>query len=170
MAGNSRRRVNSSRSKYYYRDESYVSGNTVRKLTYEPQEDPRQKERERKKTVSNSVRRNRVKAMQMGRGYVMFLAVVSVITLALCVNYLQLRAKYTNQLEDIASQESELSTLKADNDALYNAVMASVDLDKIKETAINELGMKYPTEDQIETYDTVGDSYVRQYEDVPESK
>ena len=100
----------------------------------------------------------------------MFLAVVSVITLALCVNYLQLRAKYTNQLEDIASQESELSTLKADNDALYNAVMASVDLDKIKETAINELGMKYPTEDQIETYDTVGDSYVRQYEDVPESK
>ena len=103
----------------------------------------------------------------MSRGYVMFLALISVITLFLCVSYLQRRAELTSQLQAMARQESELSTLKADNDALYNTVMASVDLESVKNTAINKLGMQYPTEEQIMTYDTAGNSYVRQYQDVP---
>ena len=35
---------------------------------------------------------------------------------------------------------------------------------------IGELGMKYPSEDQIQTYTTEGNSYVRQYQDVDTHK
>ena len=62
-----------------------------------------------------------------------------------CVTIFQRRAELTSQLQAMARQESELSTLKADNDALYNTVMASVDLESVKNTAINKLGMQYPT-------------------------
>ncbi len=160
---NPSRRVNS-RSDYYYRGQAYISGNTVRKLEREPEERKQQKKR---KTVSVSTQKNRAKAMQMSRGYVLFLALISVIALGLCVNYLRMRSHLTTQTKAIARAESELSDLKADNDALYNTVMASVDLEQVKETAINELGMQYPTEEQIITFDTAGNSYVRQYQDVP---
>ena len=54
----------------------------------------------------------------------MFLAVICVATLFLCVNYLQMKATLTTQNETIASMESQLSKLKADNDAYYNQAMA----------------------------------------------
>ena len=39
-----------------------------------------------------------------------------------------------------------------------------------RKKAIGELGMKYPSEDQIQTYTTEGNSYVRQYQDVDTHK
>ena len=36
-----------------------------------------------------------------------------------------------------------------------------------RKKAIEELGMKFPTEDQIKYYTPGGSSYVRQYQDVP---
>lgn len=163
---NPSRRV-SSRSDYYYRGQTYISGNTVRKLEREPEE---RRQPQKRKKVSASTQKNRVKAMQMSRGYVLFLAVISIIALGLCVNYLRLRSHLTTQTAAIASAESELSQLKADNDALYNTAMASVDLEQVRKTAISELGMQYPTEEQIITFDTAGNSYVRQYQDVPGTK
>lgn len=163
---NPSRRV-SSRSDYYYRGQTYISGNTVRKLEREPEE---RRQPQKRKKVSASTQKNRVKAMQMSRGYVLFLAVISIVALGLCVNYLRLRSHLTTQTAAIASAESELSQLKADNDALYNTAMASVDLEQVRKTAISELGMQYPTEEQIITFDTAGNSYVRQYQDVPGTK
>ena len=66
------------------------------------------------------------------------------------------------------SLESALNELKADNDALYNTVTASVDLEQIRKEAMDRLGMDYPNEDQIYQFDTSGNSYVRQYKDVPD--
>ena len=76
---------------------------------------------------------------------------------------------HKKQTKEIATAESELSQLIADNDALYNSVISSVDLEKIKDKAMNELGMTYPQEDQIYQFDTAGNSYVRQYKDVPDT-
>ena len=45
-----------------------------------------------------------------------------------------------------------------------------MDIAQIKKKAMGELGMKYPSDDQVETYTTDGNSYVRQYQDLPESK
>ena len=47
---------------------------------------------------------------------------------------------------------------------------SNVDLNKIKQIALGRLGMKYPSDDQTVTYSTSGNSYVRQYQDIPDSK
>ena len=53
------------------------------------------------------------------------------------------KVQLTTQNEAIVAAESKLSKLKADNDAYYNTVMASVSMDTVKEAALNRLGLKY---------------------------
>ena len=100
----------------------------------------------------------------------LFLGLICLVTLFVCVNYLQSKSQLTNQTMELATLESQLSKLKADNDAYYNSTLASVDMEQIKNDAINRLGLHYAAESQIVYYDTSGSSYVRQYQDVPESK
>lgn len=162
MARKSNRRVNSRAEK----QERYVVwGNTVRVEEAIPEERP-----QRRKSVSRRAQKNRARAVQMSRGYVLFLTVVSVAALLMCVRYLKLKAEITTQTSQIASMESALNELKADNDALYNTVTSSVDLEKIRQEAMNRLGMDYPRKDQIYQFDTSGNSYVRQYKDVPDAE
>lgn len=106
----------------------------------------------------------------MNAGFVLFLTAVSVAILFFCVQYLQLKSEITTKLEAIASVESELSQLREDNDAYYSQITSTADLTEIKQKAMGELGMQYPTEDQIVTYETSRSSYVRQYQDVPDTK
>ena len=54
-------------------------------------------------------------------------------------------------MKNVANLESELAQLKEDNDAYYSQVTSAVDISEIKKKAIGELGMKYPSEDQIQT-------------------
>ena len=76
-----------------------------------------------------------------------------------------------NELRDMSAAEltKKLAELKEDNDAYYSEVITGVDLDEIRDRAINELGMQYATEDQIRYYTPGNNSYVRQYQDVPEN-
>lgn len=106
----------------------------------------------------------------MGRGFVVFLAVVSVAVLFCCVNYLQLKSELTGKIKTVASLETELSQIKEDNNAYESQVTSNVDLNTIKKLAIGRLGMNYPKDDQKKTYTMPSNSYVRQYQEVPESK
>ena len=72
------------------------------------------------------------------------------------------------QRRNIASLETQINTLKTDNDAYYNNVIASVNLEAIRDAAMNRLGMQYAGESQIRYYSTDGGSYVRQYQEVPQ--
>ena len=49
--------------------------------------------------------------MSMGRGFVAFLAVMSVAVLFCCVNYLQLKSELTGKIKTVASLETELSQI-----------------------------------------------------------
>lgn len=161
MARSNTRRVNSRADQY----ERYVyDGSAVRKVQAIPQEVPE------RRTVSRTASKNRAKAKSMSRGYVMFLAGISTAALFMCVRYLQLKSEITTQIKQIAVLESNISQLKADNDALYNSVLASVDLEYIKNIAMNRLDMDYPGENQIYQFDTAGNSYVRQYRNVPDAE
>ena len=152
-------------SKTKYNQQMYVEGTAARQLAARP---ARKAPNVRMvPSVSTQARENRRKATQMNLGYVLFLTVTAVATLFLCVNFVQLKAQITAQSEIIESKEAQLSVLKADNDAFYNSVAASGDLEYIKEVATKELGMKYPSESQIVYFDTAGNGYVRQYQDVP---
>ena len=103
-------------------------------------------------------------------GFVAFLAVVCVAILFCSVKYLRYKSEITAKMSTVASLEEELADLKEDNDAYYSQVTSNVDLNKIKQTALGRLGMKYPSDDQTVTYSTSGNSYVRQYQDIPDSK
>lgn len=158
------RRVNS-RSDYYNTRNIYVDGNTVRK----PAEPIRPEKRsKRQQKVDKKAVEQRTKALQMGRGYVLFLTAVSVATLFMCVHFIQLRSTVTGQIKEMATLESELNQMVAENDALYDKTVSDLDLEHVRDVAIRELGMNYAGKDQVIWYSSnTTNSYVRQYNDVP---
>lgn len=113
------------------------------------------------------LKRTGVQAKSMGAGYVIFLTAACLVTMFLCVRYLNMKSTLTAQTDRIEALESQLNTLKADNDAYYNQVQASVTLDDIKNAALG-YGMHYAAETQIEYYSVDESSYLRQYQELPE--
>ena len=61
-----------------------------------------------------------------------------------------------------------VNEMKDDNDARYKQITTSVDLNAIKDAAINRLGMKYASQDQIVYYSVDKNNYMDQYSDIPE--
>ncbi|MCI6005552.1 MAG: hypothetical protein SOY73_03055 [Blautia sp.] len=171
---------------------AYVEGNTARRLQEVParrsytqhQESARKRVRSSEvpgssrpsrsdstsRQLSREAQRNREKAMSMSRGFVIFLAIVSVAVLFVCVYYLQLKSELTARMKTVAALETQLTELKEDNDAYESQVTSNVDLNAIKKIAIGRLGMRYPSDDQKMTYETSQSSYVRQYQDIPDSE
>lgn len=146
---------------------AYVDGNTVRKLA--PVNHPGAKEKPKpKKKVSYRVRRNQEKALQMDLPYVLMLTAASVCTLYLCVNYLKVQSTMTSRIHHIETIEKELEFLKSENDALETSINTSLNLDEVYRIATEELGMVYPSKDQVILYNKTESEYVRQYEDIPE--
>lgn len=120
--------------------------------------------------LSSQTQRNRQKAAGINRGFVMFIAVICVAILGVSVYYLQLKSEITASIRHVATLEAELNQLREDNDAYYSQVTSDVDMSMIKKIAIGRLGMKYPSEGQTETYTTARTNYMRQYQDIPDSK
>ena len=84
--------------------------------------------------------------------------------------YISLQSQVTNSVKNIATLESQLNSLKQDNDEAYNRANGHIDLDEIKRIAIQEYGMTYADEGQIVNYsDGGGNDYVRQVAPIPES-
>ena len=120
--------------------------------------------------LSVQAQKNRQKAAGMNSGFVVFLAVICVAILGVSVYYLQLKSEITANIRHVATLEAQLNQLREDNDAYYSQVTTNVDMSKIKKIAIGRLGMKYPSEGQTETYTTARSSYLRQYQDLPDSR
>ena len=139
----------------------FEDGNAARRLDEVPGQP--------KKKLSRTAQKNRAKSTKMGRGYIFFLILACALATGACVHYIRLTAQITEARSTVASKELELNELKADNDAYYSEVVSDIDLDEIRDRAINELGMQYATEDQIKYYVPGDNSYVRQYQDVPEN-
>ncbi len=149
--------------KNYSRDEIYVEGPTVRTLEAEevPQEEPQ------RRRAGQTTRERQERALQMNLPYVLFLTAAAVITVFVCVNFLQLRAKGTLLQEEVAVLEAELDSAVLENDSEYNRVMNNVDLEHVKDVAVNELGMKKASSKQVVTYELEDGDYVRQYAEIP---
>ena len=148
----------------------YINGSTVRELETQPvrREQPSREQLQdakKKKNRRNAARRNRQRALYMNRGYVAFLSVCVIISAAAAVMLVQIQSDVTHH---IATLESQISDLKADNDARYKRMSVSVDLNHIKEVATSELGMTYATEEQVIYYTVENNNYMDQYSDIPE--
>lgn len=141
----------------------YIDGNTVRKLQEFPQQIPNQAPRK----LSNATRKNREKAACMSLPYMIFLAAAITITAYVCIQYLKLQSDITMRQKNITKMESTVNDLKIANDEEYARIMGAVDLEEIKKTAMDELGMKYPNQGQIIAFSGAESDYVRQYQNIP---
>ena len=151
----------------------YVNGSTVRELDAQPARRERIdrtqiEEQQKRKRRRNAARRNRERALHMSKGYVAFLTLCVGIVAFAAVALVQIQSQVTQRMEHIAALESQITDLKADNDARYKEIVTSVDLDYIKDVAMNQLGMKYATEDQIIYYSVENNNFMDQYSDIPE--
>lgn len=147
--------------------QGYIEGNTVRKI--QPAElRPSRGQRPERQTGNRPKRKERIQYVNIF--YTVFLVTASVMVLWSCVNYLQLQAETTSRVKHIASLETQLENLRKENDDNYTRIMTSVDLDYVKEVAINELGMVYAKEDQVVLYDGGTRDYVRQNAEIPDEE
>lgn len=127
---------------------------------------PRTQRREQRVAAAR-IRRNRDKVQLISVPYLIVLVAATIMTLGVCASYLQVQASITANKNQIEKLESNLQTLKSDNNALEARISTYVDLKHIYEVATGELGMVYPSDDQILYYDKTESGYVRQYEDIP---
>ena len=134
--------VNTGRRSYY------VEGNTVRK------EAPGQSE--------DAARRNRDRARHMNAGYVLFLSIAVCITAVTLLGYIKAVSNLTISAKRVAMLERELNDMILTNDENLDRINASVNLEDIKQIAVNELGMTYAKEGQVVVIGNEGNDYVRQ--------
>ena len=149
----------------------YVNGNTVRELDSPVRKGRKTREEieeaRRRKNRRNAIRRNRQRAMEMNRGFVVFLTVCVLVTAFTAATFVQLQAQMTNHMRSVANLESQVIDLRADNDVRYKKLTTSVDLNHIKKVAMKELGMSYPSKDQVVYYTVDNNNFMDQYEDIP---
>ena len=159
MATGVERQVNRTR-RSTYANNSYVYGNTAVRPDVR-----RQLEEPRKKTLSNQARKNREKAKHMSLGYIAFLLVAFSVAAVVLIGYIRLNADITTLNEEIAKQEKVLNSMRMENAESLSRIESSIDIEEIKRVAIQELGMTYPKEGQIISYDGVTYDYVRKVDE-----
>ncbi len=152
-----------SNRKTTYRAE--VQGNVARQLYAVPER------REKKRGPVEVPRRSRKQVRNtLSIPYCIFLSVACVLTLTLGAYYLQQQALSTSTQKQIASLESQLAELKKVNADELNRIETSVNLEEIRDIAINELGMVYATQENVVLYKNTTQNYVSQYTDVPQEE
>lgn len=104
----------------------------------------------------------------MNPGYVVFLTAAAVCALLICVNYVNLQSRITRRSKNITAMQAELVDLKEKNNTRYNTIMDSVNLEEVRVSAQDKLGMVYATEAQVIEYQKPSADYVKQYEAIPE--
>lgn len=143
----------------------YVDGSAARKLQSVPIK------RERKEQLHDLINETGSKptfqVSPMKLGYLMALALAIIAVGYVLVGYVELQSDITNRTNNISQMESKLNNARLSNDDKYTKIMSSIDLEEIKNIAINELGMRYAKEGQVVTYSGEGSDYVRQYMDIP---
>ncbi|MBQ8189772.1 MAG: cell division protein FtsL [Lachnospiraceae bacterium] len=142
--------------------EYYIDGSTAKRIDVRKaiQELPEERN-------GQEVRRRPQKAVGMNLSYVAFMVVALCTAAMVLIGYIRIQAENTAMLENIARKESRLNSLRLANDEEYSRIVSSVDLEYVKDVAINQLGMKYAEEGQIVEVQVQGDDYVRQYQEMP---
>lgn len=155
--------------KNYISYSDYVQGNAVRKInTAEvPEKEPRTYVDNERVNTTRETYRNREKALRMSLSYVMVLGVCCVMLMAVCVKYLSLQDSISVRKANIVSLESDINTLKSQNDALDYSINSYTDIEYISKIATEELGMIRATENQISFYNNTENEYMKQFKDVP---
>lgn len=165
--------VKTNKRKTSQRQAVYVEGSAARNLYVLPREDSPEKSPQRSpqrtKTPKKQTEvRRQTTTLPVSGVSVAVLAVAAVLTLVICVQYVQLQSEITYHLKNINKLETELNDLTLLNNETDKRINCFIDLDYIYKVATEELGMHYADRDQITLYSNSGSEYVRQYKDIPE--
>ncbi|GEM_PF-241215 len=101
-------------------------------------------------------------------GLVFFSFFILGIVCVSCIKYVDLRNECTSLQKKISRDKIAYNDLKLANDEEYDRIMGSVNLEDIKKTAMDELGMDYPKKSQVVVIPGSGSDYVRQYKKIPD--
>ena len=129
---------------------------------------PRRQTRAGIEVVPNHVKRKRDKAAFMNAPYVLFLGLSLVAMVACSGMFLKLQSDVTAKTKSLARLESEVAAMTMSNDEEYARIMGAVDLEKIKQVAMEDLGMTYPDESQVVNFEDSDSDYVRQFGSIPQ--
>lgn len=164
----------------YHTNNNYIYGNTARKSSYIGQGALRDYSAMPERHIGDTPRPDRrtpTPARQLQRqprymsginkASLFILSMAIAATLYFCIELLMLQQQVNNMEKDIVSMERTLSTMRNENDAAYEQINTVYDLDYVYDIAINELGMVYPNNNEVITYESTDESYVRQYADIP---
>lgn len=150
--------------------EGYIEGNVVRtgqaapKTKTQPQKSREELERERIRR--RAAKRNQQRAMSMNLGYIVFLTVATIVCFAVCAMFIHIQSDITARMANIASLESQIEEVKADNTAVEKRLETTMNLDQVKAAAAG-LGLTYPSREQIQYYTVENDDYMNQYGEIP---
>lgn len=149
------------------RGQFYVYGNTVRQAEVLPERVPEKKQNRQNRT-SRQVRRNRNRAMAISPAYAVFLTAAAVCAVMVCVLYLSLQSDVVSRSKNITALQEKLAEMTEANDTAYSAAADSINLETVREKAMNEMGMVYEAEGNVIEYKSPTSDYVRQYSSIPE--
>ena len=91
--------------------------------------------------------------------FVMFMGSLIFLMTICLIGYIKLKSDISESNKEISSLETELTELRATNNEVYNELTGNIDLEAIREIAIEEFGMQYADQDQIVVYsESKGDS------------
>ncbi len=115
---------------------NYVDGKTVRRLHGEPEErrkraEEYRREKQHRENVK-AAKRNQENARHMNLSHVFFCTVATALVVAASNMYINIQTDVNRHLRTRASLESQVSHMKADNDALEIRIATSVYIDTIR--------------------------------------
>lgn len=170
----------------YYQTEYYIDGNTIRKrqkavkshnytqlnTAHQPVriERPVAVPDRRRKIKTERQHQQAARALEAQKWDLASLFVIVAalaVTFFMCISYLEAQEMITAMSKKAAALESEIMTLKNENDAAYNRIDSSVDLQYVYDVAVNELGMVHAKDNQVVAYNSRKSNSVRQYGEIP---
>lgn len=153
----------------YANESYYIDGNTVRKREYAPRE-TRRPRTDRHRGQERHEKKTQVRVQTFSLGYILFLICMILVLMGGCIYYLELRNDLTRRQKEITELESTLNTLRLKNDEEYDRIIGAVDMEMVKKTAMEDLGMTYPGAEQVVGISGTGGDYVRQYKEIPKDE
>ena len=148
---------------YEYSREAYYYGSEA------PQRVPSPERKKRNLSVREArelqAEENQRSATAFGPIYTMII-LAAVAVMAFCgVGYIKAQSAHTANTKTISSLQAEVEELAETNREKKLVIDTAIDYDYIYRVAVKELGMVYPGEGQIVTYDSGESEYVIQYND-----
>lgn len=100
-----------------------------------------------------------------------FMLAISLVALIyVCILYLNVNDRIVKVNKEAGLIQIKTEKLKTENDNKENKLYSQIDLEKIREKAIRDLGMVYPYKNHVITYKAVQGGYVRQFGEIGGNK